>query len=70
MSKTEVKVNKPLYLGLSILNMSKMVMHQYWLKPKYREKAKLYYPNTGSLILHVKSEDVYSTLARDAETKF
>ena len=44
MKRTEIPMNKPLYLGLSILVISKIVMYEFWydyVKPKYREKAKL-----------------------------
>ena len=44
MKKTEILMKKPVYLGLSILEISKIVMYELWydyLKPKYGEKAKL-----------------------------
>ena len=43
MTKTQILMNKPVYLGLSILNLSKTVMHEFWydyVKPKYRNKCK------------------------------
>ena len=49
------------YLGLSILEISKIVMYEFWydyIKPKYNEKAKLCYIDTNSFIAHVKAEDV------------
>ena len=52
MSKTELLMNKPMYLGLSILELSKILMYEFWydyVKPKYGEKAKLYYIDTFSL---------------------
>ena len=45
MNKRDVKMNNPVYLGLSILNISKTAMYQYWYdyaKPNYGDKAKLY----------------------------
>ena len=45
MNKRDVKMNNPVYLGLSILNISKTAMYQYWYdyaKPKYGDKTKLY----------------------------
>ena len=52
MKKTEIFMNKPVYLGLSILELSKIVMYEFWydyVKPKYGEKAKLCYMDTVSL---------------------
>ena len=44
MRKTQILMSKPVYLGLSILQLSKTVMYEFWydyVKPKYGEKAKL-----------------------------
>ena len=46
MRKTQILINKPFYLGLSILELSKIVMYEFWydyVKPKYGKKAKLLY---------------------------
>ena len=46
MKKTQILVNKPVYLGLSILELSKILMYEFWYeysKLKYGEKAKLCY---------------------------
>ena len=62
---------KPVYLGLSILELSKIVMYEFWydfVKPKYGEKAKLYYMDTESFILYIKT-DIYKDIAEDAETR-
>ena len=59
MKKTQVLMNNPVYLGLSILDLSKTVMYGFWydyIKPKYGGKAKLCYMNTGSFIAHVKTD--------------
>ena len=51
-------MNKPLYLGLSILDLSKTVMYEFWydyIKPKYGENANLCYMDIGSFIAHVKT---------------
>ena len=47
--KTEILMNKPVYLGLSILELSKILIYEFWynyVKPKHGEKAKLFYMDT------------------------
>ena len=65
MKKTEVKMNKPIYLGLSVLDISKLALYEYWydyVKPKYGDKAKMHYMDTDSFIVHAKSEHIYADL--------
>ena len=57
--KTEVKMNKPIYLGMSMSDISKRLMYEFWyhyIKPKYQGKEKLFYMDTDSFIIHIKSE--------------
>ena len=73
MKKTKVKVNKPIYLGMSILDISKTLMYEFWydyIKPKYQDRAKLCYIDTDSFIIHIKTEDFYKEIANDVETWF
>ena len=52
--KIKVKMNKPVYLGLSILEISKTLMYEFWydyIKPKYQNNAKLFYMDTESFII-------------------
>ena len=66
-------MNKPVYLGLSILDLSKTVMYELWydyLKPKYGENVKLFYMDTDSFIVHVKTDDIYKDIAEDVEKRF
>ena len=60
MKKRKVKMNKPVHLGLSILEISKILMHKFWydyMKPKYGDNVKLRYMDTDSFILHIKPEE-------------
>ena len=57
MKKTKVKMNKPIYLGLSILEISKTLMYEFWydyMKPKYANNVKLCYMDTDSFIMNIK----------------
>ena len=56
MKKTKVKMTKPIYLGLSILNISKNLMYKLWydyIKPKYKDRAKLCYMDTDSFDIYI-----------------
>ena len=68
MNKTRVKMNKPIYLGLSILENSKILMYEFWydyMKPKYGIDVKLCYMDTDSLIMNIKTEDFYKDVVND-----
>ena len=70
MNKTKVKMNKPIYLGLSILEISKLLMYEFWydyMKPKYGNNVKLCYMDTDSFIMNIKTEDFYKDIANDVE---
>ena len=73
MRKTQILMNKLVYLRLSILDLSKIVMFEFlydFVKPKYRENAKLCYMEIDSFIVHVKADDIYKDIAEDVETRF
>ena len=73
MNKTQIYINKPVYLGLSILELSKILMYEFWydyVKPKYGEKAKLCYMDTDSLIVHIKTNNIYKDIAEGVEKRF
>ena len=59
MKKTQVLMSKPVYLGLPILDLSKTVIYEFW----YGENAKLSFMDTGSFIVHVKTDDIYKDIA-------
>ena len=68
MRRTKVKMNKPIYLGLSILEIGKLLMYEFWydyMKPKYG-----YYMDTDSFIMNIKTEDSYKDVAYDVEKRF
>ena len=70
MKKTSVKMNKPIYLGRSILDISKTLMYKFWydyIKPKYQEEAKLCYTDADSFIMYIKTGDFYKDIANDFE---
>ena len=73
MEKIKVKFNKPVYLGLSILEISKTLMYEFWydyFKPKYQNNAKLCYMDTDSFIIHIKTEDFYKDIADDVKKRY
>ena len=66
-------MNKPVYLGLSILETSKTLMYEFWydyIKPKCQNNAKLCYMDTDSFIIYTKTEDVYEDIADNVEKRF
>ena len=72
MKKTKVKMNKPIYLGLPIFKISKILMYEFWhdyMKPKYGDNVKLCYMDTDSFIIYIKTEDFYKDIADDVECK-
>ena len=73
MNKTRVKMNKPIYLGLSILDISKKLMYEFWydyMKPKYGNDVKLCYMDTDSFVINIKTEDFYKDIANHVEKRF
>ena len=70
MNKTKIKMNKPIYLGLSILEISKILMYEFWydyMKPKYGNNVKLCYMDTDSFIMNNKAEDFNKNISNDVE---
>ena len=68
MKKTKVKMNKPVYLDLSILGISKTLMYEFWydyMKPKYGNNVKLCYVDTDRFLMYIKTEDFYKDIAHD-----
>ena len=66
-------MNKPVYLGMSILDISKTLMYEFWydyLKPKYNDKAKLCYMDTDSFVINIFTEDFFEDINNDVERWF
>ena len=70
MKKIKVKMNKSVYLGLSILE---IIMYEFWydyIQTKYRYNAKLCYMDTDSFIVHIKTKHVYEDIPYNVEKRF
>ena len=73
MKKTSLTMNKPVYLGMSILDLSKTLMfdfHYKYIKPKYGKEAKLLFTDTDSLLYEIKTDDFYKDIAGDVRDRF
>ena len=65
-------MNEIVYLGLSILEIRKIVTYEFWynyLKPKYGEKVKVWYMDTYRYIVYIKADDIYKDIGEDVETR-
>ena len=68
MHKSKLLLNKPVYVGFSVLELSKLLMYEFYyenLKPKYGDKCHLLYTDTDSLLLEIETEDVYEDILED-----
>ena len=66
-------MNKPVYLGLLILEFSKILMYEFWydyVKLKYDKNSKLCYMDTDSLIVFINTNSIYKDIAKSFETRF
>ena len=73
MKKTSLTMNKPVYLGMCILDLSKTIMydfHYQYIKSKYGDKAKLLFSDTDSLMYEIHTEDFYKDITGDVKNKF
>ena len=71
--KVRVVMNKPVYLGQAILDLSKTIMYEFhydYMIPKYGDRLKLCHMDMDSLIYNIKTEDFYAGIADDVETRF
>ena len=70
---TKLVFNKPVYLGMCILHLSKTKMYDYhynYIKPKYGDKAKLLFTDTDSLMYEIITEDFYKDISEDLKDIF
>ena len=73
MKKTSLTMNKPVYLGMSILDLSKNLMfdfHYNYVIPKYGNKAKLLFTDTDSFLYEIQTEDFYKDISGDVKDRF
>ena len=73
MRKVIVKMYKPIYLGQTILDISKTLMYDFYcgyLKEKYGDRVKLCYTDTDSFILYILTDDFYEDTKSDVNEKF
>ena len=73
MKKTRVKMAKPLYLGMSILDVSKILTYDFcydYINQKYGDRAKLCYADTDSFVIYIKTEDLFEDISNDVERWF
>ena len=73
MKKTKVKMTKPLYLGMSILDISEILKYEFWydyINLKYGDRAKLCYTDTDSFIIYIKTTDFFEDISNDVERWF
>ena len=73
MGKTVIKMNKPVYLGQAILDVSKTLMYEFhydYMRPKYGSKVELSYIDTDSFVYEIGTEDYYKNIAKDVEKRF
>ena len=73
MKKTTIKLHKPIYLGMSILDLSKTLMYEFhydYIKPKYRNNASLLFTDTDSLCYEIKTQDFYKDISNDVVKRF
>ena len=73
MKNTKLYFNKSVYLGMSILDLSKFLMYDFHynhIKIKYGDKTKLLFTDTDSLAYEIKTKDFYKDIKPDIETRF
>src|ERR1700733_12292162 len=65
LKKCQTEMRKPMYLGFSILELSKLVMYEFYyniLRPKFGDRIELLYQDTDSFVMNIQSNDLYAEL--------
>ena len=73
MHRTNLVFDKPVYLGMSILDVSKTLMYNFhygYIKEKFGERTKLLFTDTDSLMYEIQTEDFYKDISPDVRTMF
>ena len=73
MVKMEITMNKPVYLGQAILDLSKTLMYEFhydYMRPSYGSKVTLCYMDTDSFVYEIETEDFYRDIEKDVEERF
>ena len=69
-SKVALTRKKPGYIGMCILELSKVLMYEFdydYIKNKYDNKSKLLFTDNDSLMYEIKTEDIYDDFSSDKE---
>ena len=70
MHKSRLVLNRPVYVGMSILDLSKSLMYDFYyneMKTQYGDRCQLLYTDTDSLLLEIQTEDVYKDMAKHTD---
>jgi hypothetical protein len=73
LNKTDIYFNKPIYVGMCILDISKLTIYDFhykYIKPRFGDKANVCYTDTDSLIYEIKTDDFYEYIRHDARDYF
>ena len=73
MKKTKIRFDKPVYLGMAILDLSKTLMYNFhynYIKEKYGDRARLLFTDTDSLAYEIETEDLYKDISSDVVRMF
>ena len=73
MAKSKLNLDKPIYIGFTALELSKLLMHELhyeYMQPKYSENIDLCYIGTDSFIYDIRTEDFYEEIKADLQEKF